>query len=224
VTLVADFRVPAESFALERTLAAVPDAVVEIDRVVSAGGMLTPYFWVSGCAPEAFAAAAVDDPTFGDLHQLDVFEEAVLYRAEWTGHNEPILFAYREIGAVIVEATGQDGTWELRMRFDDTRRLTAFRDHCADNGVTFELVRLYDPDADHVGAEYGLTAKQADALTTAWRLGYFETPRRATLADLGTELGVSRQAAARRVRRANQTWIENALAVTPPERDPEAPT
>lgn len=217
MALVADFRVPAEWLPLEQTLADVPKAVVEIDRVVTTGEILTPYFWVSECDPDEFETAAAADPTFGDVHRLDAFEEAVLYRAEWTGHTEPILFAYQEIGAVVVEATGQDGTWELRMRFDDHRRLTAFRDHCGDNDVAFELIRLYDPDASHVGAEYGLTEKQTDALTTAWQLGYFETPRQATLSDLGTELGVSRQAAARRLRRANQTWVENALAVTPPD-------
>lgn len=222
MTVVAEFRIPAELFAFEQTLAESPSAVIEIERVAAAKEVLTPYFWVTECELDAFDAVAREDPSVTNLERLDVFEQAALYRADWADRTDAVAFAYTDAGAVIVEATGQHGAWELRMRFDDRESLHVFRDYCGRNGIDFTLMRLYDPDADHVGARHGLTEKQADALTTAWNLGYFETPRRATLADVGEALGVSSQSVSQRLRRAHQTWVETALTVTPPDHEPEA--
>jgi predicted DNA binding protein len=217
MTLVGEFRVSAEMFALQDTLYAVPDGIIEIERVVASGDVLTPYFWVSNCDLDAFEKAVGEDPSVRRLRRLDVFEEAALYRADWTERTEAIAFAYTTIDAVIVEATGRYDEWELRIRFDDRERLQDFRDYCHDEGIAFTLERLYDESADRQGARFGLTEKQADALMTTWKLGYFESPRKVTLQEVAEELGIAKQSLAQRLRRAHQTWIENALAVTPPE-------
>ena len=54
---------------------------------------------------------------------------------------------------------------------------------------TVSVVRLTEQQHDDFA---GLTQHQMHAFSTAWRLGYYERPRKCTLADVASELGVSR--------------------------------
>lgn len=54
VSIFGEFRVAADTFTLSSTLAGVPEAVIEIDRVVASDETLTPYFWVSEVPFDAF--------------------------------------------------------------------------------------------------------------------------------------------------------------------------
>ena len=215
MSLFGEFRVPADSFALSETLRSVSDLVIEIERVVAAGELLTPYFWVSGDSLDEFDDAARGDSTVSNLQRLDEFDDATLYRADWTDNIEAIVYVYTHIGAVILEATGQSGEWVLRMRFDDRDRLDQFRQYCIENDVAFDLSRLYEISHPHSGGQYGLTPKQYEALTAAWEMGYFQLPREATLTDVADELGISQQALSDRLRRAHDALIANTLRITP---------
>ncbi|WP_313696232.1 helix-turn-helix domain-containing protein [Halorarum halobium] len=219
MTLFGEFLVPSDAFALNRTLQSVPDAVIDIERVVASRELLTPYFWVSVTEFDAFEAAVAEDPSVQRLRKLDEFDESALYRAEWTENTEAIAYAYTNVGATILEAKGENDQWELRIRFDSHERLTDFREYCQANEISFELRRLYDISNPQSGVKYGLTQKQHDALVTAWEAGYFETPREATLTEVADELGISAQSLSGRLRRANQTWIANALTIAPPSED-----
>ena len=54
---------------------------------------------------------------------------------------------------------------------------------------TVSVVRLTEQQHDDFA---GLTQHQMHAFSTAWRLGYYDRPRKCTLADVASELGVSR--------------------------------
>jgi hypothetical protein len=84
MSLVAEFTVPAEEFALYETLREVREATVEVERVVAhEAGWIVPYFWVSGGEYAAFESAAADDPSIENLVRLDEVERAALYGGEW---------------------------------------------------------------------------------------------------------------------------------------------
>ncbi len=57
----------------------------------------------------------------------------------------------------------------------------------------------------------GLTARQADALDIARRLGYYRFPRRGRLGDVGRALGVSRSTAAELLRRAEAKVVAQSF-------------
>lgn len=59
----------------------------------------------------------------------------------------------------------------------------------ADISVKLEGVEPYDPERDEIVAQ--LTERQRDVLAAAVELGYYETPRRATHADIAETLGSS---------------------------------
>lgn len=214
MSLFGEFRVPVDEFALADTMPTVPDATVEIERVVASGERLAPYFWVSSPDLEAFESAARHDETVSGLEQLDEFDDAALYHADWTGKVESITYAYAELDAVLLEATGTVEGWRLRIQFDDRDSLGAFTEYCRNGDVAFSLVRLHEITSPEPGEQYGLTEKQEEALVTAYEMGFFETPRRASLEEVADELDIAVQSLSQRLRRANRNWIENALIVS----------
>lgn len=220
MSVFAEFHVPTDAFALSRTLERVPEAVIEIERVVATEELMSPYFWVSGGDRERFRDAARADPTVRNLTELDPFEETVLYRAEWTENIESVLYAYTRLGANLFEATGTGETWELRMRFDTHDDLEAFQTYCAERGLSYDLRRLHELSHPMTASQYGLTEKQRTALVAAWEAGYFETPRRATLEEIAAELGITQQSLSDRLRRGHHALIASTLAVTPPGETP----
>lgn len=70
-------------------------------------------------------------------------------------------------------------------------------------GATVRLQRLVDLDSDTGNGsrfdETPVTDKQREAIRTAYKLGYYETPRSADLGDVADELGISKSAASQRL-------------------------
>jgi len=220
MSVFGEFHVPSDAFALHATLDAVPEIVIDIERVVATEEVLTPYFWVSGAPFAEFESAVADDPSIRNLQQLDEFQESALYRAQWTSHVESVVYIYTEIQAVVLEATGTRERWELRIRFDDRDQIDQFQQYCEDQSVAFDLQRLYELSQPKTGGQYGLTQKQQEALVTAWHAGYFETPREASLDAVADELSITQQSLSQRVQRAHHSLIANTLIVTPRDESP----
>lgn len=215
MSVIGEFTVPSSSFLLGKSLRTVPDAVVELQRVVAhSHDELVPLFWVSDCDREAFDAAIREDPTLEEVVKVDEFDRGTSYRGTWTEHASGVAYAYIEAGATIVEASGQDDSWTLRMRFDDDETLSAFHRHCRSEDVPFTLNQLYRPSEPMAGGQYGLTPKQRETLVTAYENGYYRIPRPLSMSDLAEELHTTQQTLSKRFRRAHASLIENTLLVT----------
>lgn len=216
MSLFGEFHVPADEFVFDETFRAEPNTVIEIERVVATDELLTPYFWVSNVSPDEFEPAARDDSTIEQLQQLDEFEEATLYRANWTDRIETLVYAFTCVGAIILGAEGQNDEWILRMRFDDREKLDQFNTYLGDEDIRFELRRLYEIAHPHTGGQFGLTPKQYEALTIAWKMGYFKLPRQVTMEEVASELDIAPQSLSDRLRRAQDVLIEETLRVDAP--------
>lgn len=215
MSLFAEFLVPSDEFALYSTLDQLPELVIDIDRVAATDELLTPYFWVSEVDLDEFEAVASEDPSVDGLQRLDDFESASLYRATWPVNVDTIVYAYTHTGATILEAKGEGGFWDIRMRFDDRGPLDEFQEYTEREDISFQLKQLYETSHPRTGAQYGLTEKQHEALIRAWELGYFEDPRTATLEDVADDIGITRQSLSQRLRRAHHALIANTIRVTP---------
>ncbi|MFB6269497.1 MAG: bacterio-opsin activator domain-containing protein [Halobacterium sp.] len=216
MSVVADVSIPPHSVALAETLAAAPETVVEVERVVAhPDGTLTPYFWVHGDA-DAFEAATADDPTVESVTRLDERDGSALYRASWPADVETIAHATVETGGTIVSATGRRGGWDLTLRFDDPEQLPELAAYCSERGVEYDVERVYRlSDAEH-GAAFGVTEKQREALLAAHERGFYEVPREATMAAVADALGVSQQAVSNRLRRGHGNLVESLLTAGEP--------
>lgn len=219
MSLFAEFELPAEAFALEATLRKTPNAVIEVERVVASGELLTPYFWVSNVSQEKFESATEGDSSVQQLRRLDSFQESTLYRAEWIENVESVVYASTQVGAVILNATGQADTWKVQLRFDDQDQLTTFQSYCVDNDIAFHLNRLKEVSHPHTGRQYGLTEKQAKALVKAWEAGVFKSPAQASLQEVAAELGISQQALSQRIRKGHDALIESTIGTNPPQSE-----
>lgn len=213
MSLFGEFHVPADEFIFHDALDMEPATVIEIERVVATDELLTPYFWVSNVSGETFESAVADDPTVDKVEELDDFDDATLYRAEWIDRVETLVYAYTHVGAAILSAEGKHDEWILRMRFDDREKLDQFNAFLRDEDVSFELRQLYETKRPRSSGQFGLTPKQYETLTMAWEMGYFDLPRAVTMEEVADELGIAPQSLSDRLRRAQDALIEEALRV-----------
>jgi predicted DNA binding protein len=212
MSVVAEFTVPTGSFPLGQALGEFSDRVVELERVVPTTDALLPFFWVWGDGAERFAETITDRGAVRDVELLDVVNGGALFRARWRADVHGVLRGLVESELVLLESSGTGDSWFLRVRADDRSAVAAFRTYCDDHGIPVELTRLTDlPDLPGYN-EFGLTEGQREVLLLAYERGYFDEPREASLEDLASVLGVSRQAVAARLRRAHRNLVGNTLA------------
>lgn len=214
MSVIAEYTVSADSFALAATLEQMPEMTIEIERVVAhAEDRVTPYFWVQGDDYAGFERAVKNDPSTRNVTKLDEYDGGTLYRTEWTQNVESIGYAYTEIGATILEATGREDNWQLRMRFDDEHAVADFGNYCRRNDVAFTLNRLYHPSEPMAGGQHGLSPKQREALVLAVERGYFRVPRDVTMTELADQIGITQQSLSKRMRRGHRNLIKSTLTV-----------
>lgn len=214
MTIIAEFTVPAEQFALADTLSEVPEITVEIDRVVAhEADWIVPCFWAFGDKDEKFEQAVRDDSSIKNLTKLNAQEDATLYRAEWTDKIVDVTNTLIQAGATLLEAIGQDGQWMIELRFDTPDGLTAFNRYLTETDMEAELQRLYRSGHPNTERQPCLTDVQHETLVTALENGYYQTPREITMSELADKLGISQQALSKRLRGAHQTVVENSLAI-----------
>lgn len=218
MSVIGEFTVPSNSFLLEDTLNDVPEMVVELQRVVAhSHDELVPFFWVHHGDKDAFDTAIRNDSTLRDVVLLDEFEEGSSYRGTWTENARGVAYAYIEAGATILDATGQDGTWALRMRFDDDADMIEFHRYCRDEDIPFELTQLYRPSQPMAGGQYGLTPAQRETLVEALQRGFYDVPRDVNMTELAETLDITQQSLSSRLRRAHGTLVRNTLVVSDDE-------
>ncbi|WP_276298858.1 helix-turn-helix domain-containing protein [Halorussus lipolyticus] len=209
MSLVAEFEVPTEDFALQSALAAIPEMQVEMERLAThSREWVMPFLWASGGDVEEFASALDGDPTVGDVSVLDRLDGTALYKVEWAENVERRVDAMINQHAIIQEAVA-DRQWFLKLRFVEEDQLSDFRDHF---GSDFELRRKYRTTEPKHG-EFGLTPEQRETLVLASELGYFEVPRKATVEDIADRLDISANSVSQRLRRAHDALVRNTLLV-----------
>ncbi|WP_135534165.1 helix-turn-helix domain-containing protein [Halostella pelagica] len=220
MSVIAEFTVPSDDFALPHTLTAVPEMIVEIERVVATmQDKVMPYFWVSGLEQSEFEDAFREDESVKNVAKIDEIDDGRLYRAEWTENVETIVYAYVEIGATILRAVARDETWELRIRFDDRSRLSDFQEYCDENDITFELNELKEQEQPMASVQYDLTTKQRETLVTALEEGYYEVPQQVTMSELANRMDLSQQALSKRFHTGHRNLISSTLTINYPSRD-----
>lgn len=216
MSIFGEFRLPTDALAFADTLAAEPETVIEIDRVVAAEERyLTPYFLVSGISNERFEAVAGNDDSIDKLRKLTDGDAGTMYRAQWRDHVEALAHGYTQEGAAILTAKGSAEAWMLRMRFDDRSDIEGFTGHLRTHDFSFDLTRMHEMSYSRSGSKFGLTPKQHEALVTAWEMGYFDLPRNTSMQAVADSLDISPQSLSDRIRRAQYSLIGETLRVSP---------
>lgn len=211
MSVVAEFTVPTESFALAHTLDAVSDIGVEADRMAShSREWVLPLVWMRAEDTAAVQAAMDDDPSVVEHEALHAADGETLYRVLWSERVRRFVDAITDRTGVVLTATADADGWELSFRFANHDALAAFQAEFRDRDADFALERVVTPTEPRQ-REYGLTPEQYETLTLAVKSGYYDVPRTASTADLADELGVSANAVSERLRRGTATLVTATL-------------
>ncbi|WP_232687082.1 bacterio-opsin activator domain-containing protein [Halobacterium zhouii] len=211
MSVVGNFTIVAESFALDHALSTAPDVTVEADRLASHSPQeVFPFLWAADGDLEGFQRALEDDPTTTSVSVAEETENELLYRLEWSEEFQDLIQQMVDHHAAILEAKARSGRWHLRLRFADEQMVSTFRSHFREAGREFEVNQLYHP-TDPRQRTFGLTAEQHEALVTAVDEGYFAIPRETSTAELSEALDVSANAVSERIRRGCETLVRSGL-------------
>jgi predicted DNA binding protein len=221
--------IPVEEFALAETLQVCQDATVECEQLVeSPKSTVMPLVWVHHTTADAFEAALAQDSTVESYTQLGGSATEWLYEMDWRANIQLVLQIFTMEGAVILDAVGTTDGWHLRVLFPDRNGVRTTTDFCEarDLSITIHTIREFDSETDRHGRiRDNLTPDQHEALTAAYKQGYFKVPRDDSLETIADELNVSHQALSERLRRGHHTLIKNRLVIDPirPTDDDPAP-
>ncbi|GAB3027056.1 helix-turn-helix domain-containing protein [Natronobiforma cellulositropha] len=219
MSTIAELTVPADEFALRRTLERLESLVVDVERVVAYDpDHLMPFVWLAG--NEAEIAVLDDelhrDPSVESVTLLTDLGDERLYRMEWVDDVTVLLHVLTEEEATVLQATGEHSQWRLRILFPERDALSRTYEFATDQGFSLDIQRIHELDDDRYG-RHGLTDAQHETLVRALERGYYEIPRHADMEELAADLGISHQALSERLRRAHKRLVEDAIELGPRE-------
>lgn len=204
-------KIPASDFALQYVFQTLPDVRIEIERVIESGNdVIFPLLWVRGADREVIEATLQEDPSVRDVTVLTDFESGALCWMQWFEQIGLLVRIITNSQAIILDASGRDGRWQLRVLYPDHEMVSTTHEFCDEHNLTFDIESITNLDAEPAG-QYGLTDEQYRVLVLAAERGYFEIPRRITLESLASEVGVSHQALSERLRRAVGTLVKGRI-------------
>lgn len=193
---------------------AFPDATLRLLSGVSTDDGAVELGSVTAADPEAVLAAMESHPKVWDLERLARSGDVALVRYETADVG---LYEFTADAALPppYPIVVRDG-WET-FEFTGTREdLDLVRSAFEGADCAFELRSLRG-----TGPSAGLiTDRQREVLDTARRMGYFEVPRRCTLADVADDLGVDKSTASEILRRGQDrivSWYLTGAAGDSPE-------
>ncbi|GKZ12903.1 helix-turn-helix domain-containing protein [Haladaptatus sp. T7] len=213
MAVIAELTLQSKSFPLGDLLTTGTDIHIEFERVVPVGPRVVPVFWAWGDDLSDFETRVRDGSYVNDLTELDRVDDRVLYLMEWEIPDEAFLEGLQETNSIIRTAEGYDDEdWSFELLFPSYDDLSEFHNYSLENDVEYTLGRIYT--LREVGKNrppLSLTEEQREALLLALQRGYFSTPSRVTLDELATELDISQQALSERIRRGNESLLEQTL-------------
>jgi predicted DNA binding protein len=215
MSVISEFRLASEDIALMRALETVPQMILDVEQTIAEDPDQPILFvWAHGDNFEEFERALSADDSIAECEVVETLREERLYRIQISSAADVGFYHLDiEVGASRLDVSATHEGVELRMRFPDQQSLQEYFDRCRAQGIAVSLHRLYH---DQTGTEndnqYSLSEKQRETLELAHGEGFFEVPRRTSLAAIAEELGISEQAVSERIRRAMATLISNALA------------
>lgn len=216
MAIEASFTVDQPEFPLNAVFEELPDATIELDRVVPTIDAVVPYFWIYADGVDDLTTDLSGDKGVDDMRIVDELDDQLLVRIDWNMDHESVLTAIVETDVTLLSGMGDATNWTFEVRSEDQQTVSAFQSYCRANGIPIQLTQLHalspiDSDRDH-----DLTEGQREALLLAYSRGYFDSPRTATQADLADDLEISHQAVSSRLQRGTRRLVASSL-VTPQE-------
>lgn len=213
MSIIAEYTISIDDFALRETLSEASDIEVEVEKVVAHNeDRVMPYVWVVADDEDAIEGCVREDPSVNDVDQINDTDDGTLYHMDWVENIEVLVHIMVEENGTVLSAATIDENWQLRVLFPDRDALTNTHDYAEKNGFSLTLEALYEMDNEREG-RFGLSSAQHEVLRLATERGYFDIPRETSLEELADELEVSTQALSERLRRAQKNLNESTVVI-----------
>ena len=210
----ASFTVPQPEFPLNTVFEQLPDATIELDRVVPTDDAIIPYFWIHAEKVGDLTPDLSGDKGVDEFKVIDELAEEMLVRIKWNLNHESILIAIVNTDVTLLSGLGEQENWTFEVRSSDQKSVSEFQSYCRENDIPIELTQLHALSPLKSDREFDLTDGQRSALVLAYSRGYFDSPRKATQDDIADELDISRQAVSSRLQRGLRRLVASTLITT----------
>jgi hypothetical protein len=211
MSVIAEFSIPAEDFILGKALQQTAGLAVELEKMIPTGNTEIPYFWVLGERTEAFDTVLDREPEISSFDVVDEIDSRRLYRAEWNSTADTFVQAIGKHDAVLQEASGDATSWTFQIRFPDSHVLSEFHTYCRERDIRLSVDSLYNPIEPAAVDLREMTEAQRSLVERAYDEGFFDVPRKITLAEIADDLGLSDQAVNERLRRGLKALVGATL-------------
>ena len=205
-----EFSLPVDAFPLGSVFEGLPDVTVELERLIPHETHVIPYFWVRGGDVSNVEGAFDVHPGVTDIRLVDSVEEEYLLRATWDREYIGVLTALAEAHVVVLSGVGTRDGWRFEVRSESRSEISDFREYCQAHDIPVDITAVHAL-LPIQGEGYELTDTQREALVMAYEMGYFDTPREASLADVAAELDITQQSLSSRLRRGHRRLIAATL-------------
>ena len=214
MAIEASFTVDQPEFPLNVLFEELPDANIELDRVVPTNDAVIPYFWVHSKNIGELTADSSDDEAVDEFRVIDELEEQMFVRIEWNLNHESVLTAIVNTDVTLLSGLGDAENWTFEVRSSNQKKISEFQSYCRANEIPIELTQLHALSPLKSDREFDLTEGQRATLVLAYSRGYFNSPRDATQDDLADELEITRQAVSSRLQRGLRRLVASTLVTT----------
>ncbi|MDS0283230.1 helix-turn-helix domain-containing protein [Haloarcula onubensis] len=211
MSVVVEFSMPGESFPFGRATRGGEDMQVQLERLIPLKQERIPFLWAIGEDFDQFERHLRESDAVKHVEAVFRRANSVLYYVEWYTDRESFLNGVCEAGGAILAAHG-NAEWSFTIRFRDHQALTEFHQFYQSGEYPVAIERVYSPEeSSRLTYGFGLTPEQRDVLMRAVKQGYFSVPRETDLGEIAEQVGISRQAASERVRRAAEKVLRQSL-------------
>ncbi len=204
-----------QSEILHRTVQRIPELQLQVRNLAS--GPETPLRFtctVSGCDGERFERAVKEDSSVVELKRLDCRKLGGLYwiKAVPDTVDQRAYEAAIDAGGVYLQSRRTEDRWSTSMNYPDQESFQEFQRLIEEAGMEIEPTVIRVGQYRLSGGATHLTEKQEAVLVAALGVGYFDIPKSGSLSAVAEELGISKQAASERLRRAMSSLARGAVA------------
>lgn len=211
MAIEATFTTSEDEFPLAAIFSELPDAQIELDRVVPTNKAIIPYFWIGGADVSEIDITEIDHPGIETIQIVEQIDTQAFLRTEWNFDYESILTAILKTEIELLSAVGKKAKWTFELRATTQETISEFQSYCQENDIPVELTQLHALSSMQPGREYDLTDAQREALVRAYNRGYYDSPRKTTQQEIADEIGITPQALGSRLRRGIRRLIASTL-------------
>lgn len=197
---------------LTRVIRSVPDADIRVVPDASTDpDHATHYFQIAAPDFSEIETCLGDDHTVETFSMISETVDGRIYLIEYSDRVVLVSPTVVEVQGLVLESRSRKGGWELRLQLAGYDSLYELRDYIEEHGFEYGITEISQATESGLQSENDLTEPQIEALVCAYRDGYFDKPREASLEDLSSVLGVSQAAVSGRLKRGIERIIEKTL-------------